>query len=248
MAPLTGLLPLLTDDQLTALALQGAPYARAFARVLPVATIVPALAMRGAPTQVRLAIAIALAAPLAPALPWTPGGATPLWLTLFGDALRGLPLAVLIATPLFVAVHVGAIADALRGAPEVTQAQPPAGDGARGTLATLSALLAGSVWLSSGGVTRALSLLAASAKATTGATEGVAPWALAARALTDGLRLGVAASAGVLVAMLALEAALLALGRAAIPLSPQPIAVVARPVVSVVALSLSLEAAMRVIV
>ena len=238
MADLFGL----DDAQLAAVAESAIPYARAFARVLPTASLVPALAMRGAPTSLRVALAIALAAPLAPTMAAHTTGSTSIAWVLLSDAIAGLPLAIVLATPLWIAAHVGAIADALRGAPEVTQAAPPAGDAARGTLATLAALLAASAWLASGGVTRALSLLAVAAP-----REGAAPFALAARALADGLRTGVAASAGVLVAMIALEVALAALGRTAAPLSPQPIAIVARPVVSVVALAFSLEAIQRLV-
>lgn len=233
----------LDDAQLAGLVESGLPYARAFARVLPTASLVPALSMRGAPTSLRVALALALAAPLAPAMAvHLPSGSTGIAWLLLSDAISGLPLAIVLGTPLWIAAHVGAIADALRGAPEVTQAAPPAGEGARGTLATLAALLAASAWLASGGVVRALTLLAVASP-----RAGAAPFALAARALADGLRTGVAASAGVLVAMIALEVALAALGRSAAPLSPQPIATVARPVVSVLALAFSLEAIGRLV-
>ncbi len=215
------------------------PYLRAFARVLPMATLVPALAMRGAPNSVRLALAFGLAMPIAGSFPQS---TAPLGMTLALDVVLGLPLAILVATPLWMATHVGAIADLLRGAPEVTQAAPPATDGARGTLATLTALLAASAWVASGGVVRALALLA-----TVTPAAGAAPFALAARALTDGLRLGVAASAGVIVAALVLEVALVAIGRAATPISPQPIATMARPIVSVLALAASLEGVRRLV-
>jgi hypothetical protein len=72
---------------------------------------------------------------------------------------------------------------------------------------------------------------------------GVAAWAIAARALTDGIRLSLVLSAGVLIAAVALESAIVAIGRAASPIPVQPIAMVARPVVAVVALTLSLEVA-----
>jgi type III secretory pathway component EscT len=232
----------LDDARIAALVEEAIPYARAFARVLPTASLVPALAMRGSPTSLRVALAVALAAPLAPSMAAHPTAGTSIVWVLLSDAFAGLPLALLLATPLWIAAHVGAIADALRGAPEVTQAAPPAGDAARGTLSTLAALLAASAWLASGGVTRALALLAVASP-----REGAAPWALSARALADGLRTGVAAAAGVLVAMIALEVALAALGRSAAPLSPQPVAMVARPVVSVLALSLSLEAIQRLV-
>ncbi|MGZ3478621.1 MAG: hypothetical protein ACXVCJ_29235, partial [Polyangiales bacterium] len=77
---------------------------------------------------------------------------------------------------------------------------------------------------------------------------GVAAWALAMRALSDGLRLSLALSAGVLVAAVALEAALVAVGRIATPVSPQPIATLARPVVAVLALSISIEIAIVTLV
>ncbi|MGZ3456758.1 MAG: hypothetical protein ACXVEF_44540, partial [Polyangiales bacterium] len=149
---------------------------------------------------------------------------------------------IALATPLWVAVHIGAIADLMRGAPEASVAPPPAADGARGPLATLAALLAASTWIASGGTTRALLLLKAPR------VPGVAAWALAMRALSDGLRLSLALSAGVLVAAVALEAALVAVGRIATPVSPQPIATLARPVVAVLALSISIEIAIVTLV
>ena len=224
-------------DALPVLLAAAVPFLRALALVLPTASLVPALTLRGAPSAVRGAIAVALAAPLAPAMHPAPFDTTLAWV-LLGDALRGLPLAIVIATPLWVATQVGAVADVLRGAPEPSQAAPPpAADGARGSLATLTALLVASAWLAGGGVVRALGLLLESAPVT-----GVAPWALAARTLADGIRLGFAASSGVLVAAVALEVALASMARAAAPISVQPLAMLARPVVALVALALSLDA------
>ena len=77
--------------------------------------------------------------------------------------------------------------------------------------------------------------------------EPIAPWALAARTLTDALRLSIALASPVIVAALALEVALAAMARAAAPVSPQPIAYVARPLVALVALAASLDVAMRIV-
>lgn len=217
------------------------PYARAFARVLPAATLVPAFAVRGLPGPVRPLLALALAAPLAGGFSSEASGSVP-WL-LLGEAVQGIPLAIALATPLWMAAHVGAIADALRGAPEATQAAPAQADGARGPLATLSATLAAAAFLASGATTRALLLLA---RAET--SPHVAAWARAARALTDGLRVSVLLSAGVLVPMATLEVGLAVIGRGAQPLSSQPLAVLTRPLVAVVALAATLELAVRALV
>ncbi len=225
---------------LSALVVEVTPWARAFARVLPTATLVPALAMRGAPAPLRGAIAVSLAAPIASSFGAVPAGA--LMLTLVADAIRGIPLAIAVATPLWMATHIGAIADLMRGTPEASIAPPPAAEGARGPLSTLSALLAASAWIASGGVVRALLLLRDVEQ------PGVAAYALAARALTDGLRLSLALSAGVLIAAVALEAAIIAIGRVASPISVQPIAMLARPIVAVIALALSIEVAVRALV
>jgi type III secretory pathway component EscT len=224
---------------LNGLVVDAMPWARAFARVLPTATLVPALAMRGAPAPLRGAIAIALAAPLAGSFAVVP--VSSLLITLVADALAGIPVAIAIATPLWMATHVGAVADLMRGTPEANVAPPPAAEGARGPLGTLAALLAASAWIASGGVVRALLLLSRE-------RSGAAAYALAARALADGLRLSIALSAGVLVAAVALEAAIVAIGRAASPISVQPIAMLARPIVAVIALSLSIETAVRLLV
>lgn len=216
------------------------PWARAFARVLPTATLVPALAIRGAPAPLRGAIALALAAPIAASFAVVPPAS--LAITLVADAISGIPLAIAIATPLWMATHVGAIADLMRGTPEANIAPPPAAEGARGPLGTLAALLAASAWVASGGVVRALLLLQRSER------SGIAAYALAARALADGLRLSLALSAGVLIGAVALEAAVIAIGRAASPISIQPIAMLARPVVAVISLALSIEVAVRILV
>lgn len=228
---------LLADGGLDALVVEAAPWARAFARVTPTAALVPALAIRGAPSALRSAIAIALAAPIAASFAWSPSDG-PLLLVLLRDLFSGVPLAIALATPLWVAAHVGAIADQLRGAPEASIAPPPATEGARGPLAMLTALLASAAWIESGGTVRALLLLRGIAPETT-----VAPWAYAVRALADGIRVSLALAAGVLVASVALETALVAIGRAAAPIPVQPIAVVARPLVAVIALALSLQVA-----
>ncbi|MBI2391090.1 MAG: flagellar biosynthetic protein FliR [Deltaproteobacteria bacterium] len=229
---------MLTEGGLDALVVEGAPWARAFARVTPTAALVPALAIRGAPAALRGAIAVALAAPIAGAFSWSPADG-PLIGALLGDLFGGVPLAIAIATPLWMAAHVGALADQLRGTPEATIAPPPAAEGARGPLAMLASLLAASAWIGGGGTVRALLLL----KQVSAAPADVAPWALAVRALADGLRVSIALGAGVLVAAVALEAALLSIGRAAAPIPVQPLAMVARPLVAVVALTLSIEVA-----
>jgi len=233
---------LLADGGLDALVLEGAPWARAFARVTPTAALVPALAIRGAPPALRGAIAVALAAPIAASFGYTAADG-PLLLVLLRDLVLGVPLAIALATPLWVAAHVGAIGDMMRGTPEATIAPPPATEGARGPLATLAALLASAAWIESGGTVRALLLLRSVAP-----RADVAPWAYAARTLADGIRLSIALAAGVLVASVALETALISIGRAASPIPVQPIAVVARPVVAVIALSLSLELAILALV
>jgi type III secretory pathway component EscT len=249
------LLDALAGGSLAPLAQAASPYLRALATVLPAATLVPALSVRGLPTSARFAVALALALPLAAA--FTPAGAdASLPLLLATDALRGVPLAVVLATPLWAATHVGALADQLRGVPDVTQAPPPGAEGARGPLATLTAMLAASVWLSSGGLVRGLLLLAKLAPGADSATAAgaasasaarIAPWALAARTLTDALRLSVALASSVIVAALALEVALAAIARAGAPISSQPIAYVARPLVAVIALAASLDVAMRLV-
>lgn len=234
---------LLANGGLDALVREAAPFARAFARVTPTAALVPALAIRGAPTALRGAIAVALAAPIAASFPWSPADG-PLLSVILRDLFAGVPLAIVLAVPLWVAAHVGAIGDQLRGAPEANVAPPPATEGARGPLATLTALLASAAWIESGGTLRALVLLGGVKPA----ASGIAPWALAARTLADGIRLSMALAAGVLVAMLALEAAIVSIGKASSPIPVQPLAAVARPVVAVVALALSLEVAILALV
>ncbi|GAC1593713.1 MAG: hypothetical protein NVS3B20_18570 [Polyangiales bacterium] len=250
---LPGLQPALPDPDLGVVFAGLVPYARSIACILPTVAIVPVLAMQGSSPQLKLLVALALSIPIAPSFPlpvgFNPEGPPLAWFIaifphLAHDLLRGIPLAIMIATPLWVATHIGSIADVLRGTLDPVMSKPASAQDAHGPLSVLTSLLAASVWLGSGGAVRALILLKASSPTE---APAVATWALAARTLSDGLRLSVALSSGVLVASITFEVAVAAIGRVSAPISPQPLAMLARPLVAIVALALSIEGALALL-
>jgi type III secretory pathway component EscT len=240
--PLRLLLEALERGELDPLAGYALPYVRAFVLVAPTVSLVPALSPRGLPAAatVRAALTLALALPIVGALVdrGEVGAAV-----LAVDLARGAGLALAIATPLWVAGHVGALADGFRGTQQASVAPPPGADGTSGPLATLLGLLASVSWMTSGGPSRALVLL-------TRTTPGLAPvgaFAMAARALADGLRIGVAAAAGVVVAAAGFEVFGAALTRVAAPVALQPALVALRPLVALLALAAALPAALALV-
>src|SRR5262245_44735840 len=91
----------------------------AWARVSPTIAIVPAFGLRALPTAARGVLGLALAAAIYPALVPAANAATGPWVLLaLGEILRGLPIAVTAAIPLWAATMAGGLVDTLRGARE----------------------------------------------------------------------------------------------------------------------------------
>jgi len=127
----------------------GAGLARGFFRLLPTALLVPAFGLRGTPLQVRASMALVLAFAVAPALaeaPPEPGGLLVTWAV---DLLRGLPLALAAAVPLWAAAMAGGLFDELKGAREDVKLAPL--EGAHSPSSVLLSLLAGSFFFAAGG-------------------------------------------------------------------------------------------------
>jgi type III secretory pathway component EscT len=183
-----------------------------FARATPAITLVPAFGLKAIPAPARITFAISLAVVIAPALPpveldaaWTP--------LLLREVARGLPVAVAAAVPLYVASQLGALVDGLRGSQ--ASVQLPIVEGQTTPLGGLFGLLAGALFLVSGGPARVATALL------------VAPpldhalWLRLAHDLLGGITLAVAIGAPLLAASAVLEVALALVARAATPTNVQ---------------------------
>jgi flagellar biosynthesis protein FliR len=127
----------------------GGGLARGFFRLLPTVFVVPAFGLRGVPIQVRASMALVLAFAVAPAISTQgvePGG---LAVTLFVDVLRGLPLALASALPLWAGTMAGGLFDELRG-PSADVKLAPTPD-AHSPSAVLLSLLGGFFFFAAGG-------------------------------------------------------------------------------------------------
>lgn len=184
----------------------------AWARALPLVVLVPAFGLRAlsAPARVTLGLAFALAIfpAMASAATVDPGASPALAaLPLATEVMRGLPIAIATAVPLWAATMAGGLADSLRNANE---GAPFAVIEGRATpLAVLFSLGAATIFFASGGPARAaLALVAAPAES---------PWLSVAANLTNGITLAVAIAAPVLAASIVLEVAGALIARAASP-------------------------------
>jgi type III secretory pathway component EscT len=134
----------------------------AWARALPAVTLVPAFGLRALPAPARALLGLALAATIFPAIADAKGAtASPApWLAQAAvEGVRGLPVAIATAVPLWAATMAGGVADALRGSQEAPTL-PVVEGRATPTGVTLS-LLASAIFLTSGGPARVAHALAA---------------------------------------------------------------------------------------
>jgi type III secretory pathway component EscT len=182
----------------------------AWARATPVVMLVPAFGLKALPAPARVVIALALAGTIYPALlpivdttpqvPWA--------LAAVFEVLRGLPVAIAAAIPLWAATMAGGLVDTLRGAQDA--AQVPIVEGRATPLGVPFAILASTLFLSTGGPSRiALAL----------ATRPIAahPLAAAAQDLAGGIGLAVSIGGPLLAAALVLEIAGAVIARASSP-------------------------------
>jgi flagellar biosynthesis protein FliR len=191
----------------------------AWARALPVVTLVPAFGLRAVAAPARPVMALALAASVVPALaPVVTGSARPWLAQALIEGVRGLPVALAAAVPLWAATMAGGLADALRG----TQDAPdmPTVEGRASPLGVLLSLLACAIFLATGGPARV-----ALALADPPAPE--APLLGAVDALAAGIGLAVAIGGPLLAAAVVVEVAAALVTRAT---SPAQIAAFIAPV------------------
>jgi type III secretory pathway component EscT len=183
--------------------------ALAWARALPVVTLVPAFGLRAVAAPARPMMALALAASVVPALaPVVAEPARPWLVQAVVEAARGVPVALAAAIPLWAATMAGGLADTLRGAQDAPDM--PTVEGRASPLGVLLSLLACATFLATGGPSRvALSL--AHPPAVDAPLQG------AMEALVAGIGLAVALGGPLLVAAVAVEVAASLVTRATAP-------------------------------
>lgn len=186
----------------------------AWARVTPTVVLVPAFGLRALPAAARGVLGLMLAASIAPALGVvaSPVLASLPWpLVAIGEVLRGIPIAIAAAVPLWAATMAGGVVDALRGSSDSVTV--PTVEGRATPLGVPLSLLACAIFLSTGGPARVVRALAAAGTA----APGLAPVAACARDLASGVGLAVAIGAPLLVAAIVLEIGAALVARAATP-------------------------------
>lgn len=183
----------------------------AWARFAPTLAIVPAFGLKALPTSARGILGVALAAGIYPAVvPVLAANGDVPWVVLaLVEVLRGFPIALAAAIPLWAATMAGGLVDSLRGAQDgaglavvETQKATP--------IAILLSLLASVVFLSTGGPARVAAALAT-------ATWDAHPLVGAAHMIVGGIGIAIAIAAPLLAAAVVLEIAFALVARAASP-------------------------------
>lgn len=179
-----------------------------WARVAPVVALVPAFGLRALPAPVRAFMGLALAACIAPSVrgeatqgPWAWG--------LVAAVAHGLPVAIAAAVPLWAATMAGGAIDAVRSSGDTVSM--PTVEGRPTLFGVPMALLASTIFLSTGGPARVVEALALPA---------VAPDLALARVAFDlaaGIQIALAVAAPVLAASVVVEVSTALIARAASP-------------------------------
>jgi type III secretory pathway component EscT len=180
----------------------------AWARAAPTVAIVPAFGLRALPGPARGVLGLALAAAIFPALPPAAASNAPWVIQALVQVVRGLPIALAAAVPLWAATIAGGMADALRGAQDSLSVATV--EGKATPLGVLLSLLACAIFHASGGAARVASALAE-------ASLPAHPWLTAAHNLTAGIALAVALGGPLLAASIVLEVSAALVARAASP-------------------------------
>lgn len=181
----------------------------AWARAAPVVAIVPAFGLRALPGPVRAVMGLSLAACAAPAVGASTPQSGPWAWSLLEAVLRGLPIGVAAAVPLWAATMAGGAVDSVRGVSDGVSV--PVVEGKPSPMGVVMALLASVAFFGSGGPARIVSALARAPAANVHAV------AHAAYDLAAGVEIAVAVAAPVLGASLIIELAAALTARAAVP-------------------------------
>jgi len=181
----------------------------AWARVMPAVMIVPAFGLRALPRPAQALMGLGLAGCVAPVLP--PSGAfgsNPWLLEALVEVLRGIPVALAAAVPLWAATMAGGMADALRASQDTVSA--PTVEGRATPLGVPLSLLSCAIFLGTGGPARV-------ARALAFRPLGEHPLLAATTDLVDGIGLAVALGGPLLAAGVIADIAAALIARAAAP-------------------------------
>lgn len=215
-------------------------FAIAWARALPTVILVPAFGLRALPWPLRIILGATIAVAIFPTLiPFANSRIDEPWIFLaLEEALRGIPIAIATAIPLWAATMAGGAIDTMRGAENAIDA-PTVEEGST-QLGIFFSLLASSIFLATGGPARV-------AMALQTAEFPDHPLIAAAHDLTQGITASVAIAAPILAATIVIDVGLSITNRATSPLSANAITLPARSLGIVVMLALVLERIARVL-
>jgi type III secretory pathway component EscT len=181
----------------------------AWARAMPSVMIVPAFGLRALPRPAQALLGLCMAACIAPALgPSAPLGSTPWLVEAVVEVMRGFPIALAAAIPLWAATTAGGVADALRASQDTVNA--PTVEGRATPLGVPLSLLCCAIFLATGGPARIAQALAFH-------PVGAHPLLAAAGDLVDGIGLAVAVGGPLLAAGAVVDIAAALIARAAAP-------------------------------
>lgn len=208
------------------------PWAIGWARALPTVLLVPAFGMRWLAAPLRVVMGLALAVAVVPAV--SPAESTLVWPALLvREAARGLPVAVVAATGLWVATMAGGVIDHLRD-PRIVAREAELGGGAT-PLGMLLALLIAVAFLEGGGAAQVAEAISSNDVAIG------APLRAAALTLARGIGVAVAIAAPVVVAAIVLELVLSLMHRTAPIGSAGAMTAPVRPVVLLAVAAVALD-------
>jgi flagellar biosynthetic protein FliR len=190
-------------------------WALAWARFAPTLALVPAFGLRALPAPVRIALGLALALTIAPALAPIAAQPRPFALSLVIEFGKGLPVALSAAALLWAATMTGGLIDDLRGARE--SAMMPSVEEGSTALGAMFAMLTAILFLESGGPARVAAALADPE------LSYASPLARAATNLAASIELAIAIAAPVVAAAIVVELASALIARAASPAFIEPL-------------------------
>ena len=230
------------DDFLRALGGQESSEIRAlllaWARALPLVTIVPAFGLGAVALPIRIGLALGMALAVAPALRPVLADGVPLFAALLREAALGLPLALATSAFLWAAIMAGGLVDNLRGARE--NVEGPFLDEPTTPLAALLGLFAGLAFLETGGAARVASALA-EPRLVTGLGAAV-------ERISDAMGVAVALAAPLVAGSIVVEVALGLVARAASPAYVFPLLLPLRSLSLLVLLWIALDRVVELLV
>jgi type III secretory pathway component EscT len=208
-------------------------WALGFARAVPAVTLVPAFGLAAVPVPTRLVLGLSLGLCVAPALAGRVDASSLFVVALAREVLVGLPVALLAALSMYVAVMAGGLIDDLRGGresvtlPVLPEQLPP--------VSALLGLLSAIAFLETGGAARVVSSLSMPA------LSGRFAWSGVVAAFAGAVDLALAIAAPLAVACVLLEAASALIVRAAAPAFIAPVLAPVKSIALLAVLALVLE-------